>query len=287
MLAEPGAIGIEDGPGLRRPAASRPQLGAVVAAGHEADLLALGLVGRDESQAARDLADLGLAEVAQREAAVPQLVLAQAVEEVGLVLRLVGRPGEHGPRPVRRLDDAAAGVVAGGDGLAAVEVPGATQEGAELDDRVAVDARAGRPALEVGGDERLDDAGRELPLQVHDVERDPEPGGDAPGIVGGIRGAAALPELGVAVGDVVEAHPDADDLVALLVQQGGRDRAVHAPGHRDEDPAHPATASDGCGTASIRRRSTSGTMRAASSISASVVVRPSDSRSAPRASSAG
>ena len=90
------------GPACGRPAAPRAQLLAVVAAGHEADLLALGLVRRDQLQAAGDRAHLGLREVAQREAAVPQLVLAQAVEEVRLVLVLVGGAGEAGPRPVRR-----------------------------------------------------------------------------------------------------------------------------------------------------------------------------------------
>ena len=189
-----------------------------------------------------------------------------------------------------------AGVVAGRDGLAVVLVAGLAQQRAELHDGVAVDARAGRPAVEVGGDERLDDPRAELPLEVHDVERDPEPRGDPAGVVGGVGRAAAAAVLGVGVRDVVEAHPDADDLVPLLVEQRRGDRAVDAARHGDEDPAHPAATPGG---ARGRRRDvrgardepaaamTSGTTRLASSISASVVERPRLRRTAPRASSSG
>ena len=49
-------------------------------------------------------------------------------------------------------------------------------------------------------------------------------GSDAPGVVGGIERAAALLELRVRVGDVVQPHPHADDLVSLLVEERRRDR---------------------------------------------------------------
>ena len=104
-------------------------------------------------------------------------------------------------------------VVAGRHGLAVVQVARPAEQRPELHVRVAVDARAGRPPVEVGVEERLEHAGVELALEVHDVERDAELGGDPAGVVGGIERAAALLELGVRVGDVVQAHPDADDLV--------------------------------------------------------------------------
>ena len=96
-----------------------------------------------------------------------------------------------------------------------------------------------------------------------------------------------------AVGDVVQPHPDADDLVALLVQQRRGHRRIDAAGHRDEDPAHADDAlaqrigRDGRRRRRASTRCTRGTTAAAVSISASVVVRPSDRRSAPRASSSG
>ena len=188
--------------------------------------------------------------------------------------------------------DVAPGVVAGRDGLAVVQVARATEQRPELHVRVAVDARARRPPVEVRVEERLEDAGIELALEVHDVERDVELRGHPAGVVGGVERAAALLELGVGVGDVVQAHPDADDLVARLVQQRRRDRRVDPARHRDEDPAHAGTPcpSGSAATAAAPRRieaTTRGTISQAVAISSSVVVRPSDRRSAPRASSSG
>ena len=289
MLPHPLAVDVDERPGLRSPAGTLTQRLAVVAAGHEADLLALGLVGGGEPETARDLADLRLGQLAEREPGVLELVLAQAVEEVGLVLVLVPRPAQ--PRqPVR--PDVPAGVVTGRDRLAVVEVPGPTEQRPELDVRVAVDARARRPAVEVRVEERLQDAGVELALEVHDVERDVQLRGDPARVVGGVERTAALLELRVAVGDVVQAHPDADHVVALLVQQRRRDRRVDPARHRDQDPAHARTPcpSGSAATAAAPSRieaTTRGTISHAAAISSSVVVRPSDRRSAPRASSSG
>ena len=218
-----------------------------------------------------------------------ELVLAEAVEEVGLVLVGVACPGEPGNAV---LTDDPSRVVPRRDRVAVVEVARSAEQCPELDVRIAVDARARRPAVEIRVEERLEDAGVELALEVHDVERDAELAGHATGIVGRIGRAAALLELGVRVGDVVEAHPDADDVVALLGDKRGRDRRVDAARHRDEDPAQTvtpwpsgsaATAAEPCRIEAMTR----GTTSQAVSISASVVVRPSDSRSAPRASSSG
>ena len=276
-------------PGRRAPPGAVTKGVAIVTAGHEADLLALRLVGGREAEAPRDLADLRLGQLAEREPGVLELVLAQAVQEVGLVLVRVASPSE--PRPSVGTD-VAAGVVAGRDGLAVVQMAGSTEQRPELDVGVAVDARARRPAVEIRVEERLQDAGVELALEVHDVERDVELRGHAAGVVGGIERAAALLELRVRIGDVVQAHPDADDLVARLVQQRRRDGRVDPARHRDEDPAHAGTPcpSGSAATAAAPRRmeaTTRGTTSQAVAISSSVVVRPSDSRSAPRASSSG
>ena len=218
-----------------------------------------------------------------------QLVLAQAVQEVGLVLVGVARAQQtrSSVRP-----DVAPRVVAGRDRLAVVQVAGPAEQRPELHVGVAVDAWRRRPAVQVGIEERLEHAGVELALEVHDVERDVELGGDPPRIVGRIERAAALLELGVRVGHVVEAHPDADDLVALPMEQRRGDRRVDPARHRDQDPAHAGTPCPSGSAATARAPSrieatTPGTTAQASAISSSVVVRPSDSRSAPRASSSG
>src|SRR6185503_12455210 len=102
-----------------------------------------------------------------------------------------------------------------------------------------------------------------------------------------------LLELGPRVGDVVESHPDPDDVVTLLGEQRGRDRRVDAAGHRDEDAAHatptPWPSGSAARTAAAARESAStlGMTSTASSTSSSVVVRPSESRREPRASSSG
>ena len=277
------------GPGDRLPASSLAKRVAIVATGDEADLLALGLLGRDQAKATSHVAHLGLGQIAQREPGVRQLVLAQAVQEVGLVLVRVA-----GPKQARRAvgADVLAGVVAGRDRLAVVQMPCPTQQGAELDVRVAVHAWARRRTAQVGIQERLHDPGVELALEVHDVERDVELGRHPAGVVGRIGRATALLHLGIAVGDVVEAHPDADDLVALRVQDRRCHGRIHAAGHRDQDPAHAGTPwpSGSAATAIVPIRMeamTRGTTSLAVAISSSVVVRPRDRRSAPLASSSG
>ena len=63
---------------------------------------------------------------------------------------------------------------------------------------------------------------------------DAEPVGDAAGVVDVLAGAAgAAPPDGLAV--VVELQGDADDVVALLLEQRGDDRGVDAARHRHDD----------------------------------------------------
>ena len=132
-------------------------------------------------------------------------------------------------------------VMAGRHGIALVQVARPAEQRPELHVRIAVDAWARRPAIQVRVEERLEDAGIELPLEVHHVERDAELAGDPAGVIGGVERAAALLELGVRVGYVVQAHPHADDLVALGVQDRRRDRGIDPAGHRDQDPAQTPT----------------------------------------------
>ena len=195
---------------------------------------------------------------------------------------------------LRRDNDA--GVVTRGDGLAAVEVPGATQEGAELDDGVAVDARAGRAAVEVGGNERLDDAGLELPLQVHDVERDLEPGGDTPGIFGGVREQQLfLNSEYLSATSWSRIQTPTASSPAQRTSAAATDVSTPPDIATRIHPAHLRSAAGpygygGRAGADLSRRAPLDRprlRRPASSISSSVVVRPSDSRSAPLASSAG
>ena len=192
MLPHQDAVPIEERSRLRHPARSLAQGIAVVAAGHEADLLALGLVRRDEPQRTGDHAYLRLGEVAQRKSGVVQLVLPKAVQEVRLIL--VPVLGSPELRPAVRADCPTC-VMPGRNSVALVQQPSSTQQRPELHVRVAVHARRRRRSVEIGVEERLEDAGIELALQVHDIERDVQLGRDPSRVVSGIERTAALLEF--------------------------------------------------------------------------------------------
>jgi hypothetical protein len=128
--------------------------GGQVPALEEADILALGAVQAREAKLPRHLVDLFLGGLAQGKGHLGQLLLAQAGEEVGLVLFGV-EPGEQPDPAIRPLDRAR--IVAGGHGgdpqLLASE--GAQQT--ELDGAVADPAGVGGQASLIGVAEVLQD----------------------------------------------------------------------------------------------------------------------------------
>src|SRR5208283_3578064 len=123
------------------------------------------------------------------------------------------------------------GVVAGGDEIG-LELLAVGPELAELQPVVADDARVGRAAGEVFVREVVDDA-FEVRLEVERVERDVEPVGDAPGVAGIERAAAAFLVRGgvIVVAMHARAHEQADDLVALLLEQVGGNGAIDSAAH--------------------------------------------------------
>ena len=163
-----------------------------------------------------------------------ELVLREAEEEVGLVLRLVGGAGE---------DPAAAGfvvvvagVVAGGDAVGA-DLAGGDEELVELEVVVAEGAGDGRASGEVLGDEGPDDLGFEAVLLVDEVVGDVELLGYSAGVVDVVDGAAAaLDGLGHALvaGEaalVPELEGEADESVALGTEERGDGGGVDSAGH--------------------------------------------------------
>src|SRR5690606_33578292 len=114
--------------------------------------------------------------------------------------------------------------------------------------------------------------------EVEDVVVDAELVGDPAGVVDVGHRAAA--RVGLAAPQL---HGDADDLVALLLEERGRDRGVDAARHGDQDP-HAGAPED----ENARRRSTAaGTASSAASTSASVLDQPSERRRLPAATSRG
>ncbi len=113
------------------------------------------------------------------------------------------------------------------------------EQGAELDVLVAGEAGVRRPPRRVLGHEPIHDALGELALHVEHVVADAERGGGGAGVVHVFDGTAALVVArGRGVLDRPEAHGDADDVVALLEEQGGGDGGVDPSGHSDNNPGH-------------------------------------------------
>ena len=199
----------------------------VVAIGHEADVLAVGLVGDGELVALGQRARLALGHVAERKAQEVELLGRRAEQEVALVARRIGAAMQLGPR----LAHQALHVVAGRQRLGA-QLARRAEQVAELHRAIAGDAGHRRLAAHVGIGERLHDLGAEAAFVVEHVVRDGRaarrPGG-RPGCRAGAAGA------GLADGDamVVELQGDAHDVVALLLEQRRRDRRIDAARHRD------------------------------------------------------
>ena len=115
--------------------------------------------------------------------------------------------------------------MAGGDKLG-VESRGALSERRELQVTVAMDAGNGRPAAGVLVHEIRDHLIGELALEVDDVVRDADAGGDTPRVVQVVDGTAGAESRRLTAGAlrlVIELHREPDDLVALPGEQRGGD----------------------------------------------------------------
>ena len=192
---------------------------------HEADVLAVGLVGRAQPEGRGAHAHLGLRQPADGKATAGQLGATEHVQHVRLVLGPI-RATTQPHASVRRLHDP--GVVPGRDRVEA-ELVGPAQQAVELQPPVALDARVGRAARRVRGNVGLDDVRVEVVGEREHPVVDAQLLGNAPRIVDvGDRTAArvgrATPQL----------HRHTHDLVALLEEDGGRDGRVDAAGHGDE-----------------------------------------------------
>ena len=229
MPAEHPALEIDDVARLR---GARPELldhRGIGAARHEADVLAVRLVGDGEPVARRQRPGLGLRrEPPEREAQEAELLLRRREQEVALVPRRIGGPVQL--RPGGSLDPAH---VVPGRHEVGLEVARGLHEVAELHPLVAADAGHRRRPGEIGVGELLDHRLAEPALVVEHVVREADRLRDPPRVVDVAPGAAgALPRQRRAM--VVELQRDADDVMARLGQHGRDDRAVDAPRHRHD-----------------------------------------------------
>jgi hypothetical protein len=107
-----------------------------------------------------------------------------------------------------------------------VEPLGPLDERGELQIAVAVHARDRRPARRVLADEVRDDVLFERPLEIDDVMRNADRGGDAARVIQVVERAAAA-ERDLAVRLIVQLHRQPDDVVPLAREKRGGHRAVH------------------------------------------------------------
>ena len=230
MGAEHAAVEIDDVTRLRGTRLEPLDHLGVAAGRHEADVLAVVLVGDGKAEAARQVARLRLGHVAERKANELELFTRGGEQEVALITLLVAgaveRAPARGPCPRRH-------VMAGDQGLGA-ELARGFEQVAELDRLVALHARHRRLARDIALGETVDHHFLEAALVVEDVVGNADALRHRARVVDVLAGAAgALAMGGSAV--VVELERDADHVVALGLEQRRGDRGIHASRHGDDD----------------------------------------------------
>ena len=197
---------------------------------HEADVLAVMLVGDRQSVMARQFTGLRLGAIAERKAQDIELLGRRAEQEIALVaLFLAGAIKTAAAAGQRARGD----IMAGGQNVGA-EFARGDQQILELDRHVAGDAGHRRLAGDVAFGEAVDHRFLEAAFIVEDVMRYADTLGDAAGVVDVLAGAAgAFAVGGGAV--VVKLQGDADHVIALGLEQGSGHRTIDAAGHGDDD----------------------------------------------------
>ncbi len=238
VVAERGSVNIDD---LARNVGFGPEpfhQTGIIAVGHEADVLAVGL-GRDiEPDLGRDSPHFGLGQSADREAQEIELLAGRAVEEIALVAALVGALVELDPAVIDQSPDIMAGRQAIGAKLARER-----DQVDELDALVARRARDRCPAAGIFVEEAVDHPFAEAGFIIEHIMGDSEPVGDRLGVVNVLpRAARAGPPDRFAM--IVELERHSNDLGAALCSKRGRDRAVDPARHGDDDSGVTGTAAE-------------------------------------------
>ena len=231
MGAQHISVEIDDLAGRERVRLQAADDVGVAAGRHEADVLAVMLVGDVEAEAARQLAHLGLGHVAERKADEVELLARGRKQEIALVAIGIGGAMQR----ARSVGEATRRHVMAGRERLRAELARGRQQVAELDRAVALDAGHRRLARGVALGKAVDHQLLEALLIVEHVMRNADPLGDIARVMDVLAGAAgALAMARRAM--VVKLQRDADDVVTLRLQQRSRGRGVDAAGHGDDDP---------------------------------------------------
>ena len=221
-----------------------PDLGddlGVVAVGHEADVLAVGLGRVPQARRFGQSAHLRLGHPAQRKAQVIELRLGGAVKKIRLVARRI--EGAVQLRSVRCHDPL--DIVPGGKAIRPQFARHAEQVG-EFRPHVAADAGHRRASSEVFVGELFDHVFAESAFMVEDIMGDTQPVGHGARIANVIaRAACALAPGCRAI--IVKLERDADHLGPAGMGKRGDNRGIHPAAHCHDDPAV------GCGARQVEQ----------------------------------
>jgi hypothetical protein len=198
------------------------QQAAVIAVGHETDLLALWLLCGDKTARSGRLAHFRLRHAAKWKASSRDSGTVEPMQEIRLILLGVDSGAQSPRAPIIR--DGATRIVPRSNRVAAKECTPLPHQCAELHRCVAANTGARRLTALIRRDKGLQDRIRELLLEILNVERDAKMVGDTTRIVGGIQGAATLAVAVTLIGGAVESHPDTHHFMTCFSQECGGDR---------------------------------------------------------------
>ena len=202
----------------------------VIAIGHKADVLAVGLGGHAEALCLGDPADFGLGHPAQRKAQIIELRFGGGKQEIALVAGGI----ESAVKFWAACAHFAANIMSGCQAIGPKLLRHGEQIG-KLRPHIAADAgdRSAPGQIIIG--EALDHLGAEGIGVIEHIMRDPQPVGHGAGIADVIAGAArALAAAGGAV--IIQLECDADNLGPAARGKRGHHRAVDPAGHGNHDP---------------------------------------------------
>ena len=204
------------------------QKAQVIAVGHEADILAIVLLGVDEALCLGDFAHMALLYAAQRQKRMRQLVLRHGIQHVALVFFRIESAAKC-PAAVPLLDSR----VVPRSNMIAPEFFGALQQPAEFHAPIALDARVGRMARFVFLDERPHNLVFEFSGIIEHIMRNSQAKRHITRIFNIIEAATCMPRR-INVFVVIELHGGADAFVALALQQIRRHARIDAAAHRNQ-----------------------------------------------------
>jgi hypothetical protein len=231
MLSHDSSLEIDDRAGGFPDGPAFAYESEVIVVGHEADILAVRLVVHRQTVLLRNSPDLSLGVAADREKHVRKQLAPESEQNIRLILGAVEGP-RHAAGAIARLANAS---VMTGRNEVGSDLFAVGPKLAKLEPDVADDAWIGRAAGNVFVGKIILDP-RKVALEIERVERDVDPIRD-PFCIDCIGGAATGlgPTLGI-INRCAGAHEDADDVVALFLEQHSGDRTVDTATHRQNDP---------------------------------------------------